>query len=263
MDVASSNHFNLRIHDVWAANADPLVDSMPFVNNDIWMVALCLAGNAVCRLHYRANTSSKKRQATVESLVFLYHCFICGLSFAAMLVVCILTDWETHVVTCIRLQTFSNYGFAGKVKIYIVYIAFLVKLCQVIECIWCRSSLAQAVTLTEGVICLLGLKFDATAHVWLAGVLHLPFLLFTSYFNAISISRTEDPHIMFQIRRRLVYLFLTTESCVGLMHTLYTMSRSDCAFPRHWSLFALFYPLVAWATYQHIYITPYAPRMLV
>ena len=249
---------NSRLHDVWNTNADPLVDSFPLVNEDIWILVLFLAGNAACRLH--CCPAGKKAKSKIEPLVFLYHCFLSGLCFLAFVTGCMLIDYDTHVVTCNRLRTFSSYGFWGKVRMYAVYIAFLVKMCHVMECIWCHSLLPQIVSLMEGIICLISMKFDATAHIWLGGMLHLPFLLLTNFLNAIQISRTEDARMIYQIRRKLVHLLLAAGSAVGIMHAVYTLSRPDCAFPRHWSLFALTYPIFAYATYPSIFIKPYAPR---
>lgn len=249
---------NFRLSDAWNTNADPIVNSLPLVNEDIWILVLFLAGNAACRS--QCTTAGKKTKAKMEPLIFLYHCFMCGLCFAALVMGCMLLDYETHVVSCSRLRSFSTYGFWGEVRMYSVYIAFLVKTCHVMECIWCHSLIPQIVSLMEGMICLMSMKFDASAHIWLGGMLHLPFLLFTNYLNAIQISRTEDARMMHQIRRKLVYLLLAAGSAIGIMHAAYTLSRPDCAFPRHWSLFALIYPILAYATYPSIFITPYAPR---
>lgn len=249
-----------RLHDVWNKNADILVNSFPLVNDDVWILILFLAGSAVCRVHF--HPAGKKIRAKIEPLIFLYHCFLCGLCFAAFVIGCILISSDGHPLTGNHMMTFSCYGFWGKVKMYSVYIAFLVKVCHVMECIWCHSLIPQIVSLMEGLICLISMKFDATAQIWLGGMLHLPFLIFTNYLNAIEISRTEDAREMFQIRRKLVYLMLASGSAIGIMIGVYTLISpfARTTFPRHWSLFALTYPILAYASYPRLFITPYEPR---
>jgi len=253
------------ILDLWSKNVDPMVDTFPFANNDIWMVAAFLSFTYFLRSFLDQRGQGKKFTSKLRPIIFLYHCFICGLCAGSFLIGLIITDWSHlwYDGACSVNQPFSAAGFGGKIRMYFVYMAILVKVAQLTEFIWMRNSFAFAVSLFETVGALCIMKWDATGRVWLGGAFHMAFIHFGNLFNAIEVSRTEDPVFLYLLRRYWCLFGIGFFTLIGYPHILYTIFNTQCNFPIIYQLGSLVYPIFAYYTYPKIYVDAYSSPAVV
>jgi hypothetical protein len=243
----------------WNNNADPLLNSMPLVNNDIWIIGVFLLSNIFFRYIVDITGTKKALEKRTNGFRFIYHCFFGGLCGACFAIGFLITDWERLAFTCERFNTFSTYGFSGHVKMWMCYFAFLGKMTQVVEFIWRKSKLGIAVSLTELIIALFGIKFDATPAIWLAGAIHIPFGLFTHYWNGIEITKTENPGDIREYRRKMTIFFLICELITAYSQGLFTLAKcSTTDYPLHYTIIALLYPIFSCIVYPKIYVDAFS-----
>lgn len=244
----------------WTKNADPMVNDFPLVNNDIWILGVFLLSNFFFRLLVDATGTKKALEQRTNGYRFIYHCFLGGLCGASFAIGFLITDWNTLWFTCQKFPTFSTFGFSGKIKMWMVYFAFLGKVTILNEWIWRKSMWGTAVGFLELGFTLYGLKFDATPAIWLVGGVNIWYGLYTHYWNGIEITKTETPENIRVWRRRMTLFFLTTEFITAYAQVFFTLFKcSTDVFPLHYTILPLFYPLFAAVVYPKIYVDAFSP----
>lgn len=216
-------------------NVDPLFDGFAFVNDDLWVVFAFLGFNvAASQLsgypRRTKSSESSKSPLVARPYAFLYYCFLCGLCALSFCIAGIVSDFGQSFLTCQKLETFSHLGFRGRIKSYIVYIAFMVKLVQLTEAIWSRRLLSRAVFFAELMLCLVGMKLDATDYIWLGGACNLPFILLSSFFSALQCSGASKeiikPSELVAAKKRLLQLGIVCQSVFLVAHGCFTLMNA-------------------------------------
>lgn len=260
--MSQSSVLSKAVPSLWLKNADPYVDDFMFVNDDFWMVIAFLSLNLVISrvLRYpKKKLTSNGLPAAAKPYAFMYYCFTCGLCAACFAICAVISNMGENMITCRPLLTFSQLGFRGRIKSYIVYMSFFAKLVQTVEAIWTASSISWLLFSGELLLCVAGLKYDATDYIWLGGALNLPFILATSYFNAYSASGNSDrkPSEIALARKTIINLLIVIQTIFLVVHGSFTLAVPNCAYPKHWSAMEFVFAFIGWTVYPSVYITDY------
>ncbi|KAI1290267.1 hypothetical protein HDE_08433 [Halotydeus destructor] len=258
----SINFSSTILSQPWTKNVDPLVDNYLLVNDDIWMLFAFLGVNVLLSAILKGDQPSE--QAKIRPYAFVYNSFVCGMCISGFLICCVVSKMGYYFMLnpCDHYGTYSDSGFRGRIMSYIVYLAFLMKLVQLTEAIWTRKMAATGLFFVELLLCLAGMKYDATEYIWVGGLVNLPFMLFDSFFNAYEAAgydvRTEwKDYQVTNARKKCMWLFITLQCGFLLVHGSYTGFTAGCNYPKHWAFCEFAFSLVAVLVYPRVYIQEY------